>query len=73
MTREIILWRVFLEALKNQPEPRLDNWLSRWRFSDAGVFAKLDSVETSTETRNRSEAAAASFMFYRSMPTATLH
>jgi hypothetical protein len=39
MSREIIPWRIFEEVLKNQPRARFHEWLGRWRFTDAGVFA----------------------------------
>jgi hypothetical protein len=51
MTKEIIPWAVFLEALNQRPRARLGEWLARWRFTDEGAFTQLDPAQTATELR----------------------
>ena len=53
MSREIMPWRVFLEALNKQPRARLDGWLARWRFTDEGAILQLEPVQPEDSLRRR--------------------
>ena len=45
MSRKIIHWHVFQDVLKNQPRAPLHEWLARWRFTDAGLFAQPEPAQ----------------------------
>lgn len=34
-----IPWQIFFDALADQSHSSLEGWLSRWRFSNEGVYA----------------------------------
>lgn len=57
MANEIIPWHVFLEALKQRPRARIGEWLARWRFTDEGAFAQVDSLQLATDPGCISETA----------------
>ncbi len=38
MTRSIIPWHVFRNAIETPNPYSLDHWLQRWRFMDTGVI-----------------------------------
>ena len=37
MTKSIIPWHVFQNAVETLNPDALDHWLERWRFTDSGV------------------------------------
>ena len=42
MVRDVITWHVFLETLRMQPRAGLDQSFNQWRFSDSGVFKRIE-------------------------------
>ena len=73
MARQIIVWDIFLEALKQQPAPRRDAWLSRWRFTDAGVFPEIEPLGARMQARHTLQDVMADYIFHHSMQRETLH
>jgi hypothetical protein len=73
MAREIIVWDVFLEALKKQPASRREDWLSRWRFADAGVFPEIEPLGAIMQPRYTLHDAVADYIFNQPMDSGTLH
>jgi hypothetical protein len=53
MSRAIIRWYVFLNALDRQPRPILAEWLARWGFGDDGVFAVFERPQPAKDLRRQ--------------------